>query len=167
MARRSFAGGLRGRDMPARQAPLESSPIRMPSGLNTMTPPVPSAPHRCGPTVTIGPADEPRNSGGAWPELSIFCLLRAHWESAAGQKRHTASTAACPLPPSADMLPISLTIPGKKNSLAVTLAPTTGSSPLLVAPAHAEFYDLISRSIVSMAASILANDLPARILASA
>jgi hypothetical protein len=34
-------------------------------------------------------------------------------------------------------------------------------------PAHAEFCDLISRSIVSMAASILANDLPARILASA
>jgi hypothetical protein len=94
MARRSFAGGLRGRDMPAHQAPLESSPIRVPSGLNTITPPVPSAPHRCGPTVTIGPADEPRNSGGRGQNSQSFVCCSAQWESAAGQIRPSCAVPA-------------------------------------------------------------------------
>jgi hypothetical protein len=42
----------------------------------------------------------------------------------------------------------------------ITNSPPTG-------PARAEIYDLICRSIVSMAVFIFSNDLPARILASA
>jgi hypothetical protein len=55
-----------------------------------------------------------------------------------------------------------LITPGKKNSLTV-IAPTTSAASCL----RAEFYDLTSRSIASMAVSIFSNDLPARILASA
>jgi hypothetical protein len=57
----------------------------------------------------------------------------------------------------------------ERNFHHVTVAPTKSAAPCRVEPfaAHAEFYDLISRSIVSMAVSIFSNDLPARILASA
>jgi hypothetical protein len=88
-----------------------------------------------------------RGCAGAFGSKAAHCI---HGRTSASTKcRH----AAYPL-----------TTPGK--TLAVTVAPTTIAAPAGVAPARTEFYDLISRSIVSMAVSIFSNDFSARLLAS-